>query len=65
MAEQFGSADDVRNAVFLLGESFICEGEEAEARSCFDRIQDQYPGTPYLTELLLAVDVRELINLRA
>lgn len=65
LAERHGGEEDLRNATFLLGESFIAAGEEGAARECFDRLQGQYPGTPYLTELLLAVDVRGFINLRA
>lgn len=65
LAEQFGTAEDVRNAVFLLGEAHLGSGDEAAATRCFDRLQQQYPNTPYITELLLAVDLRSLVNLRA
>lgn len=65
LAESVGGAEDVRNAVFLLGEAYLGSEDEDSARRCFDRIQDQYPDTPYITELLLAVDLRSLVNLRA
>jgi tetratricopeptide (TPR) repeat protein len=65
LAQDNGGAEEIRNAAFLLGEAYIASGDEAAARDCFDRIQAQYPDTPYLAELLMAVDVRELVNLRA
>lgn len=65
LAHEHGASEDLRNAVFLLGEAHIGLGDEAAARECFEQIQGQYPGTPYLTELLLAVDLKSLVNLRA
>lgn len=65
LAEAIGTAEDLRNGVFLLGEAYLGSEDEGAARRCFDRIQDQYPNTPYITELLLSVDLRSLVNLRA
>jgi tetratricopeptide (TPR) repeat protein len=65
LAPAHGGAEEARNAAFLLGEAHLAVGDEGAARACFEEIQSQYPGTPYLAELLMAVDVRELVNLRA
>lgn len=65
LAEQWGSPDDLKKALYLLGEATNMLGDEAAARKLFDRLQEHYPETPFLADFLLAIDVRKVINLRA
>jgi len=65
IADKLGSESDVKNALYLLGEATHMLGDEESARRLFDRLQQHYPDTPYLTDFLLAIDVRNVINLRA
>lgn len=66
LAEEFGDVDSIKNALFLLGESFSLRGLEAQAESCFQRLQtDFFPDQAYLSGFLLSVDVRKLVNLHA
>lgn len=64
-AEGFGSEQQVKNALYLLGEAAHMLGDESTARSYFDRLQGHFPDTPFLTDFLLAIDVRQMINLKA
>lgn len=64
-AEELGEAEDFKNALFLLGEASVQLGDEAQARDYFSQLQRFYPETPFLSDFLLATDVRPLINLRA
>lgn len=64
-AERFGSDQQVKNALYLLGEAAHMLGDEATARAYFDRLQRHFPETPFLTDFLLAIDIRKMINLRA
>lgn len=66
LAEEAGEEDSVRQALFLLGEAAQGAGDAQGAREHFQRLQERYfSDSPHLTELLLAVDVRKLINLKA
>jgi len=66
LAEQVGDVDDIKNALYLLGEAANLRGDSALARSYFSRLQETYfPDQPYLPSFLLAIDVRKLINLKA
>jgi len=60
-----GTEDTLKNALYLLGEACHLAGDEASARSHFERLQATYGDTPYLADFLLAIDVRKMINLRA
>ena len=55
----------VKNALFLLGESATLRGDEVQARRSYGQLQSFYPDLPVITDLLLAVDTRSMINLRA
>ena len=66
MAEDLGWVDGIKNALYLLGESQRLEGSVEEAESSFSRLQKTYyPEQPYLGTLLMAVDVRRMLNLHA
>lgn len=65
MAERLEEPLGLKNALYLLGEAEHLLGRDDRARDCFDRLQRLFPDTPFVTELLMAVDVRQLINLRA
>ncbi len=66
LAERIGDGDAVKNALYLLGETANLMGETEMASQYFTRLQrDYYPESPYLPGFLLAVDVRNLVNLHA
>lgn len=66
LAEEAGEQDSVKHALFLVGEAAHQAGDPAEARACFERLQERYfPEASYLPDILLTVDVRKLINLKA
>jgi tetratricopeptide (TPR) repeat protein len=66
LAEKLGEPDSVKNALYLLGEVESLCGSVDTARAYFTRLQrDFYPDAAYLPGFLLAVDVRQLVNLHA
>ena len=66
LAERTGQVEGIKNALYLLGEATNLEGDTEAARSHFTRLhQEFFPKDRYLPSLLLAVDVRKLINLHA
>ncbi len=55
----------LKNALYLCGEAaFHAEGQGA-AQGYFGRLQTLFPDSAFVADLLLAVDVRQMINLRA
>lgn len=65
LAEGIDHRFGLKNALYLLGEAEHLLGNDDEARDCFDRLQVLFPDTPYLSDLLMAVDLRQMLNLRA
>ena len=66
IGEAIGETDWVKNALYLLGEVAVLSGSASRGYAWFHELQHRfYPEQPHLPELLLAVDVRKLINLRA
>jgi tetratricopeptide (TPR) repeat protein len=66
LGEAIGETDWIKNALYLLGEVAVLSGSSSKAYAWFHELQHRfYPEQPHLPELLLAVDVRKLINLRA
>lgn len=60
------SHDDLlKNALYLCGEAALHDTGEAAAQEYFSRLQAHFPDSAFVAELLLAVDVRQMINLRA
>lgn len=65
LARHLGAQESIKNALYLLGESANLAGDVELARRHFSELQEYYPNLPVVTDLLLAIDVRKLINLRA
>lgn len=66
LAEEAGDGDSIKHALFLLGEVAQHSGDPATARATFESLQERYfPEASYLPDVLLTVDVRKLINLKA
>ena len=66
LAERFEDSDAQKNALYLLGAAAVATGDRVGARRHFERLQQGfYPEADYLPELLLHVDVRQLVNLKA
>lgn len=66
LAERLEDADAKKNALYLLGAAAVASGDRVGARRHFERLQQGfYPEADYLPELLLHVDVRDLVNLKA
>lgn len=66
IAERVGDHETLKNALFLLGEAQKQAGDELAARRHFRRLQERYyPHESYLPDLLLLVDVRNMVNLKA
>ena len=58
--------NQVKNALYLLGEASKLAGEEEEAYEHFTHLQQRfYPDQPLIVDVLLATDIRKLINLMA
>ena len=54
----------IRNAHYLLGEVLYKLGRSEEARAHFEALARYYPDFPNLTNLLLAFDLRRMVNLK-
>lgn len=66
LAEESGDEDSVKHALFLLGEAAQQAGDPGTARETFQQLQERYfPESRHLPDVLLAVDVRKLVNLKA
>lgn len=65
LAERFEDPFALKNALYLLGQAEHLLGRDDQARECFDRLGSLFPDTPFAADLLMAVDLRPLINLRA
>lgn len=66
LAEEFGDEGSIKHALFLVGDAAQQAGDPAAAREHFEQLQRRYfPEASYLPEVLLTVDVRKLVNLKA
>lgn len=54
----------VRNVHYLLGEVAHKLGDRATAEAHFDELAKFYPDFPHLKDLLLALDLRKMVNLK-
>lgn len=54
----------IRNAHYLLGEVAFKSGDTAAAETHFEELAKFYPDFPHLKNLLLAIDLRKMVNLR-
>lgn len=65
LATRFEDHASIKNAQYLLGETYSQMGDIERARGCFEQIQQRYyPEARHLPDLLLAFDLRPLINLK-
>lgn len=66
LAEQHGDIESEKNGHYLVGETYNQLGQDADAYDCFRALQQRhFPSTPHIPELLMAVDTRSLVNLKA
>jgi tetratricopeptide (TPR) repeat protein len=66
LAELTGESDWIKNALYLLGEVAVLAGADSRAYAWFHELQRRfYPTQNHLPDLLLSIDIRKLINLRA
>lgn len=66
LAEAAEDRDTTKQALYMLGEAAKMAGASHAAYRFYTRLQTEfYPGDNSLAELLLTVDTRNLINLRA
>lgn len=66
MARRFGDRSSEKSALFLLGEAAKLAGDELGARRYFARLQEvYYPDAAYLPDMLMLVDARSMVNLKA
>lgn len=65
-AREVGDDGTVKKSYYLLGEIFHQLGFDDRAREFFTRLQrDYYPEAPHVPDLLMAIDVRSMVNLKA
>ena len=65
-AREAADETSVKNALYLLGQTYNLEGDEARARSYFCELQRTfYPDNGAIPDFLLAIDVRRIIHLKA
>jgi tetratricopeptide (TPR) repeat protein len=66
LAESTGESDWIKNSLYLLGEVAVLDGADHLAYAWFHELQHRfYPAQTHLPDLLLSIDIRKLINLRA
>lgn len=66
LAEECDARDQIKNALYLLGVVAHEAGDPKAERAYFTQLRERfYPSTPFVTDFLLNVDVRRMINLRA
>lgn len=54
----------IRNAHYLLGEVAYKSGDTAAAEAHFEHLATHYPDFPHLKDLLLAIDLRAMVNFK-
>jgi tetratricopeptide (TPR) repeat protein len=65
-ARTAGDETSVKNALYLLGQTYNLEGDARRARSYFCELQRTfYPENGAIPDFLLAIDVRRIIHLKA
>ena len=66
LAKQYDDAAVIKNSLYLLGLVALLEGDTETARQYFSELgQRFYPGYNGLTDMLVALDLRQVVNLRA
>lgn len=66
LAKRVEDLDMVKNCLYLLGQAAILEGKTEEARASFSDLEQRfYPERAGLADVLMSVDLRQVVNLRA
>ena len=66
LAEGHGDSDTVKNSLYLLGQTAILEGEPKRAQQYFSELERRfYPDRAGLANVLMSLDLRQVVNLRA
>ena len=66
LAEELDDQESVKSCLFLLGEAAKLLGNDLGAQSYFRRLQEAYyPHETQLTDVLMVVDARSMVNLKA
>ncbi len=65
-AESTGDYDAIKNALFLLGEVEKSAGDYTAAAEYYKRLQHEfYPDNPSIPEMMMVVESKQIVNLRA
>lgn len=66
LARRYDDTATIKSSLFLLGHVALLEADKEAARHCFAELgQRFYPDQVGLTDLLMSVDLRQVVNLRA
>lgn len=66
IARELGDDGTLKKTYYMLGEIYHQLGFNDRARDFFTRLQrDYFPDAPHVPELLMAIDVRSMVNLKA
>ncbi len=66
LATRYGDFAAIKSCLYLLGQAAMAEGDTEAARHIFGELEDRfYPGRTGLTDVLVALDLRQVVNLRA
>jgi len=66
LADQCDGADVAKNSLYLLGQTAMMEGDTETARKFFSELERRfYPDRAGVAESLVALDLRQVVNLRA
>ena len=66
LARRYEDTVTIKNSLYLLGHVALLEGDEQAARRCFAELEQRfYSHQADLADLLMSVDLRRVVNLRA
>lgn len=66
LAKQYDDSATIKNSLYLLGHVALMEGDSETARQYFGELGGRfYPDQAGLTDLLMSLDLRQVVNLRA
>lgn len=65
LAKHLDDPEMVKNSLYLLGQAALLEGDTEAARGSFGDLERRfYPERTSLTDVLMSVDLRQVVNLR-
>ncbi|MYA06373.1 MAG: hypothetical protein F4172_08460 [Holophagales bacterium] len=66
LAKRYDDSATIKNSLYLLGHVALLEADKVAARHYFGELEQRfYPHQAGLTDLLMSVDFRQVVNLRA